>query len=270
MLRTAAALAALIAVSQLAEAGGAGDLIPRMGIFRKKKEDPPANDKDKATKVKSLIEILKSDTDAKKRLDAAEDLREYDPRTHVDVIPALTAALKQDPSPEVRAEAAVSLGTLKTVTQPAGVALEQTNANDPSETVRKAAQAALWQYHLNGYRSAGANPAQPQTAEPPLAKPREATAKTINAAPIATPLKANTTNATSTSTQKPKGGVYQQTIEPPMAKLKSEAKVEVVPEVVVPPLPSLNVPPLPTVPTVPVVPGIPSPGPTPSVPPPNN
>lgn len=266
MLRTLASLAALILVSPVVEAG-AGDLIPRLGIFRKKKDDAPTNDKDKAAKAKQLLETLKSDTDAKKREAAAEDLRDYDPRAHLDLIPTLVNALKVDPSPEVRAEAAVSLGAIKLVQPTAGVALEQTYAQDPSEAVRKAAQAALWQYHLNGYRSAGANPAQPQTAEPPLAKPREVTAKTVPAVPIGTPGK--TTPVPVATVSKPKGGVYQQTIEPPLAKSKASApQVPVLPEVVTPPQPSLNVPSLPAVPTVPTVPGVPPLGSVPGVPPP--
>jgi hypothetical protein len=264
-----AALAAVMTVSPVAEAGGLGDLIPRMGIFRKKKDEPPANDKDKATKVKVLLETLKGDTDVKKRADAAEALRDYDPRAHADVVPALIAALKSDPSPDVRAGAAESLGAIKGVSQQAGVALEQTNAGDPSEGVRRAAQAALWQYHLNGYRSAGLNPSQPQTAEPPLAKPLPKTLPAIPTPPGMMPLKAPVA-ATSVSTPgtnaplKPKGGVYQQTVEPPLAKPKEPAAA-VMPEVVVPPAPSLNPPPLPAVPTVP---GVPSPSTSPGVPPP--
>jgi hypothetical protein len=243
--------------------------LPRLGIFRKKKEDAPSTEKDPAARVKQLLDTLKADPDEKKRLEAVAELSEYDPRTHLDMMPALLASLKADPSASVRAVTAEAIGELKPVTQNAGVALEQTLTNDPSESVRKSAQAALWQYHLNGYRSAGASPAQPQTAEPPLAKPKP---KPLVATPIATPVKqpavAATTMANSKTVPTPmpvaKGGVYQQTVEPPLARVKSESP-SLVPDAVRPPVPSLTVPPLPVVPTVP---GIPLQIPSPSVPPP--
>jgi len=243
MVRSAIAL--LIAAAPFAEARA--DL-PRLGIFRKKKDDAPAAEKDKAVKVKSLIEALKSEPDEKKRQTAVEELSEFDPRTHIEVVPALVVSVKQDPSAGVRALAAEAIGEMKPVTQTAGVALEQTLQGDPSEAVRKAAEKALWQYHLNGYRSAGVNPSLPQSAEPPLAKPR------VIAQPISSPVKAP---ATTTSAAKPmaEGGVYQQTIEPPLAKPKVET--------VQPPTPSLAVPPLPAapvVPSAPTVPTIPPPG----------
>jgi hypothetical protein len=253
MVRIGISLAMLVAFAPLFETRGE---FPRFGIFRKKKDDPPAAEKDKAVKAKQLVEKLKSDPDEKKRLAAVEELVDYDPRTHLDVLPTLVNSLKQDPSPAVRAAAAEVIGEMKPVQQNAGVALEQTNANDPSESVRKAAQQALWQYHLNGYRSAGANATLPQTAEPPLAKPK---AKSP-IVPIASPVKQSTTPATPVSNTKPqaevKGGIYPQTAEPPLAKPKPTVQ---------PPTPSLAVPPLPVVPTVPTVP----PSTTPSVPPPN-
>ena len=256
MVRIGISLVTLFAISPILETRAD---FPRLGIFRKKKDDPPAAEKDKSAKAKQIIETLKSDPDEKKRLAAVGELSEYDPRTHIDVLPTLVNSLNQDPSPAVRAAAAEVIGEMRPVQQNAGVALEQTNANDPSESVRKAAQQALWHYHLNGYRSAGANPTQPQTAEPPLARPKLKipTAPTL---PIATPVKQPTTPATTTSNIKPlplaRGDVYPQTIEPPLAKPKP---------VVQPPVPKLTVPPLPIVPMVPSVPS----STTPSVPPPS-
>ena len=226
--------------------------LPRLGIFRsKKKDDAPASEKDKAVKVKGLLEALRTEPDEKKRLAAIEEISGYDPRTHVDVLPALVASVKQDPSAGVRATAAEAIGELKPVNQTAGVALEQTSTNDPSESVRKAAQQALWQYHLNGYRSQGSNPSLPQTSEPPLAKPK-AVVVPISKPVVATPV----------SQPKPvaKGGVYQQTTEPPLAKPR------VAPDAVSPPVPSLSVPALPPVPVVPSVPN----AKIPSVPPPQS
>jgi hypothetical protein len=246
MTRILLSLAAFVLASPLFEARAD---FPRLGIFRKKKEDAPANEKDAAAKLKTLLETLKSDTDEKKRLAALEELGAFDPRAHADLIPTLTTALKSDPSPAVRASVAETIGGLKPTVQTAGVALEQVNANDPSEAVRKAAQSALWQYHLNGYRSAGANPVQPQTAEPPLAKGKPKAAPPVQAP---TPVRP-TVVATPVSTPKVgAGNVYPQTAEPPLAKPK------VAPEAVQPPVPSLAVPALPVVPTVPTVPTVPS------------
>jgi hypothetical protein len=243
---------------------------PRLGIFRKKaKEDP-------AQRSKQLVETLKGDPDEKKRKSAAEELREHDPRTNPDIVPTLIATLQRDPSPDVRAEAAEVIGKLKPVAQPAGVALEQTLATDPAEGVRKAAQKALWDYHLNGYRSAGANPAYPQTAEPPLAKPRVVVTPpppvVLPAQPAAvTPPPVGPRPITSGIG---KGAVYSQTVEPPLAKPRPRPA-----DPVTPPTPSLAAPPLPledgkppAVPTIvppPAAPVVPMPGvglPTISVP----
>lgn len=237
MVRFALLAAAALIALPLADARAD---FPRLGIFRKKKEESPAPEKEKAAKVKQLLETVKSDPDESKRLAAVEALTAYDPRTHVEIVPTLVNSVKLDPSAAVRAAAAQSIGELKPPTQTAGVALEQTLANDPVESVRKASQQALWQYHLNGYRSAGIT-APTQTAEPPLAKPKKAPV-------IAVP----TSTTKPVAVQMGQGGVYQQTVEPPLAKPKAE---------VIPPTPTLTVPPLPPAPTVPS-------NPPPSVPPP--
>ena len=238
---TIAALAAFIAVAFAIPAARAD--FPRLGIFRKKtkdKEEPPQ-------RVKQLVDVLKSDPDEKKRKAAAEELRQHDPRTNTDLIPTLINSLQADPSAAVRAEAAESIGKLKPVAQQAGVALEQTQSADPSEDVRKAAQKALWDYHLNGYRSAGANPAYPQTTEPPLAKPR--TAAKI---PITPPPPRTITSGIG------KGAIYPQTVEPPLAKSRPRPVEPPTPSLSVPPLPEKETNPPPATPAVPVAkPGVP-------------
>jgi hypothetical protein len=228
-----AALAVIITFSQPAVRAD----FPRLGIFRKKtKEEPPQ-------RVKQLLDTLRADADEKKRAAAAAELKEHDPRTHAEIIPALITAIQRDPSATVRSVAAETIGRLKPVSQQAGVALEQTLASDPVEEVRKAAQKALWDYHLNGYRSVGANPSHPQTAEPPLAKPRP-----MANAPIITPTSptpssvAQPTQARPITTGIGKGAVYPQTIEPPLAKPKTRP----IEQQITPPTPSLSVPPLPT------------------------
>jgi hypothetical protein len=238
--------AALAVAVFLAPVTAARADFPRLGIFRKKQKDEQPQQK-----AKQLVETLKSDPDEKKRKSAAEDLREQDPRNNSDIMPTLISALQKDPSPEVRAEAAETIGKLKPVAQTAGVALEQTLITDPSEAVRKSAQKALWDYHLNGYRSAGANPAYPQTAEPPLAKPRTAVAPP----PVVLPAKpAVASGPVPITTGIGKGAIYPQTAEPPLARPKSRPV-----ETLTPPTPTLTVPPIPQPDAKPVVPSIPPP-----------
>jgi hypothetical protein len=251
MRRTAAAILALAACSDATSARAEFPKfeIPRLGIFRKKKEDPPAPPKQPgaaqpeampAKAANPAIATLKTDRDEKDRAAAAAALRTADPRTDLEVLPTLMTSLQQDPSPTVRAAVAETIGKLKPVSAEAGATLEGAVVGDPSEAVRKAAQAALWQYHLNGYRSSAANAATPQTVEPPLAKP-----KSIPPAPPAPAVLTSTVKPQSSPTPTPqpvarpistgigRGAIYPQTIEPPLAKPKTEVK---------PPIPSIEVP----------------------------
>ncbi len=299
MKRTAAALALLAAISDVAPVRAEFPKfeIPRLGIFRKKKEDPPAPPPAKAQPAEtpkagsSTVDVLKADLDEKRRVAAAEALRNIDPRTNSDVMPALMASIQQDPSAAVRAAAAETVGKLKPVSTEAGASLEMVVVSDPSEAVRKAAQQALWQYHLNGYRSAAANMATPQTAEPPLAKPkslapRSAVPVVLTSQTPAITVVAPPPVARPITTGIGKGAIYPQTIEPPLAKPKTPVSVvkPVMPKVeVTPPVPSIEVPLLPTIPVPvveekmadPVVPlptGVPVPPPSsiPTIPPPGS
>jgi hypothetical protein len=72
----------------------------------------------------------------------------------------------------VRADAADAIGSIKVMVPIAGAALETAAESDTSPAVRDAAQQALWEYHLVGYRSTkGADGIAGQTAEPPIARP---------------------------------------------------------------------------------------------------
>ncbi|QJW93415.1 HEAT repeat domain-containing protein [Frigoriglobus tundricola] len=125
-----------------------------------------------AARVRTLAETLKSDPDEKKRKAAATELGWADARIIPDVVPALAAALQKDASAAVRAEAADALCQLNQMVPQAGVALEGAAADDPALAVRLAAKKALWQYHLNGYRSPkGSDGLAMQTIEPPIASP---------------------------------------------------------------------------------------------------
>lgn len=136
------------------------------GIFGRKKEktDPKA-------RVPELIATLKADGDADKRSRAAEELRNYDPGVHPEIVPALIEALQTDKKPNVRAEAAQTLGKIRPVPQAAGEALEQAMANDSSYRVRLQARSSLLSCHWAGYRSGKKTdvpPLTPTTKEPPV------------------------------------------------------------------------------------------------------
>jgi hypothetical protein len=116
------------------------------GIFSRKPKPNPSE------RVPELLIQLKSGQDEGQRTAAAEELRQYDPKSFPDLIPGLVEALGRDTSPAVRSEAATSLGRLRPISQQAGYALEQAQNNDAVVRVRLAARQALLQYHLVGYR----------------------------------------------------------------------------------------------------------------------
>lgn len=131
---------------------------------RKGKADP--------ARVRSLVEVLRTDPDERKRKAALAELAEVDARASPDAVPAIVLALQNDRAEAVRAAAAAAIGRFNAVFPVAGVALETAAEADPSPAVRGAARQALWEYHLSGYRSArGADGIAGQTAEPPRAKP---------------------------------------------------------------------------------------------------
>ena len=134
-----------------------------LGIFsRKPKIDP-------AEHVPALIMQLKTDKDEVKRTNAADELRNFDPKAFPEMMTVLSDALLKDASPAVRSEAASTIAKLRPINQQAGYALEQAAANDPSMRVRMAARQSLWQYNLLGYRSA--KPAETAVKAPPTAPP---------------------------------------------------------------------------------------------------
>jgi hypothetical protein len=119
----------------------------RAGIFSRKPKVNPSE------RVPELLTELKSSTEESQRSNAAEELRQFDPKSHPEIMSALIGALSKDASPAVRSEAAASLGKLRPISQQAGYALEQAQNNDGSLRVRLAARQALFQYHIVGYRS---------------------------------------------------------------------------------------------------------------------
>jgi hypothetical protein len=122
-----------------------------------------------AERVPQLLVILRTDSEESKRVNAAKELGEFDPKAFPAIIPILIQALKQDPKPSVRLEVVETLAKLRPVSQEAGVAL-QSALEDASWRVRWQARQSLWSYRLAGYKP----PAKPEEAPhpaPPSAKP---------------------------------------------------------------------------------------------------
>jgi len=133
------------------------------GIFKRSAKPDPA------TQVPALIDMLKSASDDRDRVAAANALREYDAKVYPEVLPALTDALAGDSSSSVRSEAAEAIGRIRPITPQAGYALEQAKENDKDRSVRNAARLALLQYKILGWIPGTKAEIAFQTKEPPLA-----------------------------------------------------------------------------------------------------
>jgi hypothetical protein len=137
------------------------------GIFGKKPSKPSPTER-----VPELLGILKSDGDENKRLEAAQELRQYDPLAFPQIVPSLIAALQTDAKPSVRSEAAQTLGQVRPVLPAVRPALELARDKDSSMRVRFQARSSLlgirWTTSWHG------NPTEPasQGKEPPLADPK--------------------------------------------------------------------------------------------------
>lgn len=180
----------------------------------KDREKPPESPQQ--TRVQQLVAILQSDPDERRRVAAAEELGQIDPRTNADVLPGLIGSLQRDPSPAVRVRTAQSIGQLKPVYQPAGLAMEAVLLSDPDAGVRDAVKSALWQYHLNGYRTPAGQPVAVQSAEPPLAT--RMPVRTTGPARTVPQTIADTGPFRPISNSVGKGVFYQPTAEPPLAR----------------------------------------------------
>lgn len=233
-----------------------------LGLLRRRQQAKP----DPATRARQLIAAVQSDPDEDKRKAAAEELRGLDPRTYPDIVPALVGAVQRDPSVAVRTQAVESLGRLKPVNQSAGLALEAALVSDPDAKVQTAIRSALWQYHLNGYRTVAGTPVTSQSAEPPLAGPRPAT--TTSARSTVTDGSAGPVQFRPIAMGPGKGSAYVPTPEPPLARPRP-ALIPTAPQ----PMPTTPAPATPpTIAPTPVVPAatqpLPTPAPTLPTPPP--
>jgi hypothetical protein len=159
------------------------------GVFFGKKNKP-----NPAERVPELIVTVKTDKDEGKRAAAAEELRQYDPAAHKDIVPILIDVLLNDPKPSVRSEAAESLGKIRPISQEAGWALEQALEKDTSMRVRLRARYALLGYHWNGYQSPNKDKGNPPAEKPDKGGPSGAP-PVINTVTPPTPGKAKSKGA---------------------------------------------------------------------------
>jgi hypothetical protein len=178
------------------------------GIFSRKPKANPAE------RVPELLLQLKGHADEAERSNAAEELRQFDPKSHPEIMSGLIGAISKDASPAVRAEAASSLGKLRPISQQAGYALEQAQNNDGSIRVRMAARQALFQYHLVGYRS----------GRPDVNPDKDAT-QTVSGPPGATaPVGLVKSPQVPTRVVMTPQGAFRETAEPPLAEPAVAAK----------------------------------------------
>jgi len=212
------ALIACVSIATIATQAQAIDL--GFGLFKRKPKPETPSTTDAANRLKQLLMTVQTDANTSHRQTAVQELRNYDPRTAPEALAQLIVTMQKDPSSAVRAAAADSIGAIKLIYASAGTALEYAEKNDASAEVRAAAKASLWQYNLNGYRSASGtvNDSSPsQTVEPPLSTQRNQ--------PLPTTSKGSRTAEDVTfrpiSQGIGKNAFYQQTTEPPIAKLKA-------------------------------------------------
>lgn len=136
----------------------------QFGLSKKPKTNP-------SQRVPELILTVKTNSDEKKRANAAEELRDYDSVTFGEIVPVLVDVLKNDKKPSVRLEALNSLAKIRPVTSMAGHAIEKASASDETWRVRWQAKALLPKYNLAGYVTKKAEPKGSETGEPPLGEP---------------------------------------------------------------------------------------------------
>jgi hypothetical protein len=153
-----------------------------------------------AQRVPELVLILKTDSDERKRAQAAEELREYDAKTFTEIVPVLIDVLGHDKKSSVRLEALSSLAHLRPISQAAGQALEHSATSDESLRVRLHAKSALLKYHIAGYSANKNEPSvlQPTMQEPPLGDPNVAPAVSGN--PLTPPTQVTTAGTMPPST----------------------------------------------------------------------
>jgi hypothetical protein len=102
-------------------------------------------------RVPELVLILKTDPDERKRLHAAEELREYDAGTYTEIVPVLADVLLHEKKANVRLEALNSLFRIRPVQPVALTAIEKAANEDEFWRIRWQAKVDLTKLQLSGY-----------------------------------------------------------------------------------------------------------------------
>lgn len=119
-------------------------------------------------RVPALIVALKTETDDRKRANAADELGTFDSKAFPEIVPVLVEVVQSDAKANVRYEAVSSLAGLRPVSPAAGMALEKAASADDSWKVRWHAKSALVKYRLAGYSTPKGDGKGPSLGEPPL------------------------------------------------------------------------------------------------------
>jgi hypothetical protein len=139
-------------------------------------------------RVPQLIALVKTDAKEGKRVEAARELREYDPKAFPEIMPTLIDVAQHDASSGVRAEAVQALGKLRPVSQEAGWVIQQAT-HDGSILVRWQARSALVGYRLAGYRSTPNMETVSAPKQPAQAPPKSVLQKVFGSSrPAASPI----------------------------------------------------------------------------------
>jgi hypothetical protein len=173
-------------------------------LFGKKNKSDPKE------RVPELLATIKNDKDEHKRVQAANELRQFDPAAFPDLVPILIDVLFSDAKAGVRAQAAETLGKIRPVSNKVGWALEQAHEKDSSMRVRMQAKYSLLQYHWAGYKG-DSKEFTPLESKQPIAETR----KPI----VTTPAK-----RTSNSGPRPGESVAPPLVDDSQPKKKSEKK----------------------------------------------
>lgn len=121
-------------------------------------------------RVPELILTLKTDLDERKRLQAVEELRDYDASTFTEIAPVLADVLRNDPKMSVRLEALNNLARIRPVHPLAVPAIEKAAHDDESWRVRWQAKTSLPKLQLTGLMTKKGDPGSKKSTgnEPPL------------------------------------------------------------------------------------------------------
>jgi hypothetical protein len=156
---------------------------PAITLFAKRAKMNPAE------RVPQLINTLRTAADERKRIAAADELRQYDVGAFPQIVEALAEVLKNDPSTSVRAEAAHSLGRLRPASPEAAQALEAAG-KDASKRVRFQARAALLFYPASATRGIARANSNPMPG--PVVTTAPPTGPTVAASPHLLPVPSRT------------------------------------------------------------------------------